>query len=65
MTKLEGLETLTELKEFDISENGLTKIEGLENNVSSERERYTSGQELPSKNARVSPHRNGARRSVA
>ena len=33
ITKLEGLEELTDLEEFYISHNGLSKIEGLEKNV--------------------------------
>lgn len=34
ITKLEGLEDLEDLEEFYISHNGLSKIEGLEKNVS-------------------------------
>lgn len=33
ITKLEGLDGLTNLEEFYISHNGLTKLEGLEHNV--------------------------------
>lgn len=33
ITKIEGLEALTELEELYLSHNGLTKIEGLSGNV--------------------------------